>query len=355
MGKTGSTKSKITDMLRHKPATLTDLSNTLELAPSTISQHLDELQSSGVVKKVDQGRKWKYYELSTPGSPKVGSGTGNISRMAISIALSIAVAALAVWLLISQASSTGAAQIYIAPGSNVPVGSTLITVSDAPLSQQYNITDLYLTINGASIESSTGRWYNITIRPKTSDLARLGNLSSLLADVNLEPGRYTKIVLNISKAVATVNGANEILQVPSDRFAAVASYNISRNCTNWIDIDFRLANSIYLTDGGQFVVLPEVNVTESDVYGDIRLNRSMIASSTGKISRVREGMFGERINGTVAPNFTFPEGTEININQTGVLSTTNHSGFNVSVYKVLRHRLDVEVSEENETSIASVH
>ena len=156
-------------------------------------------------------------------------------------------------------------------------------------------------------------------------------------------------------AAATSIGANEILQVPNGRFIAVASYDISGNCTNWIDVDFRLANSIYLTNGGQFVMLPEANVTESDVYGEIRMNRSMVASSTGRISRVIEGMFGEHINGTVAPNFMLPEGTEIYVNQTGAFSIANHGRFNVSVYNVLHHRLDVEVSEENETGNQSAH
>jgi DNA-binding transcriptional ArsR family regulator len=48
------------------PLTLTDISTGLDLAVSTVSQHLDELQMLGAVEEVErQGtKKWKYYKLN---------------------------------------------------------------------------------------------------------------------------------------------------------------------------------------------------------------------------------------------------------------------------------------------------
>ena len=60
------TKGKILEMLSVKSKTLTDISRELGLAPSTVSQHLAELQSAGAIERVDNPhiRKWKYYTLA---------------------------------------------------------------------------------------------------------------------------------------------------------------------------------------------------------------------------------------------------------------------------------------------------
>lgn len=47
--------------------TLTDLADELDLAPSTIKEHLDKLLAVGLIKQVDRGTKWKYYRLTSSG------------------------------------------------------------------------------------------------------------------------------------------------------------------------------------------------------------------------------------------------------------------------------------------------
>ena len=65
MGKTGDTKKRIYEMLGQRNKTLTDISNELGLAPSTVSQHLQEMLDSGAIRLVeDRPRKWKYYEIN---------------------------------------------------------------------------------------------------------------------------------------------------------------------------------------------------------------------------------------------------------------------------------------------------
>lgn len=61
----GDTKRRIIELLDQKSKTLTDLSGKLGLAPSTISQHLQELMDWGSIRLVDdRPRKWKYYEVN---------------------------------------------------------------------------------------------------------------------------------------------------------------------------------------------------------------------------------------------------------------------------------------------------
>lgn len=66
MSESYETKRAILGLISTKPKTLTDISRELDLAPSTISQHLMELRNSGVIEQVVNPyvKKWKYYTMS---------------------------------------------------------------------------------------------------------------------------------------------------------------------------------------------------------------------------------------------------------------------------------------------------
>src|SRR2546428_7843894 len=82
--------------VRHE--TSTDLSNLLSLTKPTLLEHLQKLQSAGLVKRVDEGRKWIYYELSDKGRKIL-----HPERVAITLVLGLAVtlAAIGAFLVIS--------------------------------------------------------------------------------------------------------------------------------------------------------------------------------------------------------------------------------------------------------------
>lgn len=66
--------------------TVTDLSNLMGLSKPTLLEHLEKLQSAGLVKRIDEGRKWIYYELSPKGRKIL-----HPERVAITLALGSAV------------------------------------------------------------------------------------------------------------------------------------------------------------------------------------------------------------------------------------------------------------------------
>ncbi|MBU4266677.1 MAG: winged helix-turn-helix domain-containing protein [Candidatus Altiarchaeales archaeon] len=47
--------------------TLTDLAGEMDMAPSTIKEHLDKLLEVELIKQVERGKKWKYYRLTDKG------------------------------------------------------------------------------------------------------------------------------------------------------------------------------------------------------------------------------------------------------------------------------------------------
>ena len=53
--------------LTERRKTLTELSKEANIALPTAKEHLQKLEKSGLVKKVDTGHKWKYYELTKKG------------------------------------------------------------------------------------------------------------------------------------------------------------------------------------------------------------------------------------------------------------------------------------------------
>jgi DNA-binding transcriptional ArsR family regulator len=312
MSKAGDTKRRILEMLKRKSMTMTDISRTLGLAPSTVTQHLQEMENAGAIRLV-RSRKLKYYELNEYPSVKVMQpAANNMKRIAIPIAV-IALIAVFGFAYYASSSSTpyaSAQQVYVAPGSNVPSGSTVFTVSDTPTF--YNITGLFITIENVSIHSSTtGKWYNIPLQTSSFNLIQLKNISSILSSVKLSNGTYNELVFHISKVEATVNGTNQSVFLPTNSLRILGSFNISNNgTTNWINIDFDLQHSLHITQNGSIIMLPVLNIRHA--RGPIELNQSsiIISSSPLKIRAFYE--FGMDANGIMTRNYTTPQNWSIN-------------------------------------------
>ncbi len=62
------TRIDILKSLKSRRKMPAELAKELNLAPSTIAEHLKNLESVGLVQKKDTGHKWIYYELSAKGS-----------------------------------------------------------------------------------------------------------------------------------------------------------------------------------------------------------------------------------------------------------------------------------------------
>src|SRR3989337_4032740 len=81
----------ILKVLDERRQTVTDLSNLMGLSKPTLLDHLEKLQNAGLVKRIDEGRKWIYYELTDKGKKIL-----HPERVSIVVALSSAAALAAV-------------------------------------------------------------------------------------------------------------------------------------------------------------------------------------------------------------------------------------------------------------------
>lgn len=62
-----TTRLQVLKTLDERRKTLSEISRDLELNKATVHEHLQVLVATGLVKKLDEGRKWIYYELSWQG------------------------------------------------------------------------------------------------------------------------------------------------------------------------------------------------------------------------------------------------------------------------------------------------
>lgn len=63
----GDTRVKVLKSLLKRRKTLTELAQELGFSASTMKEHLEVLSGAELVVQVDEGRKWKYYELTRKG------------------------------------------------------------------------------------------------------------------------------------------------------------------------------------------------------------------------------------------------------------------------------------------------
>ncbi|MFH1127158.1 MAG: winged helix-turn-helix domain-containing protein [archaeon] len=80
------TRISILKELNIRRKTQTELANTLGMSISTIKEHLDNLESVDLVKQIDEGYKWKYYELTKKGKNIISPTE---TRIFISLALAL--------------------------------------------------------------------------------------------------------------------------------------------------------------------------------------------------------------------------------------------------------------------------
>jgi DNA-binding transcriptional ArsR family regulator len=62
------TRVKILKSLKERRKTLSELAKEQSMSVSGVKEHLETLEGVGLIEKIDDGHKWKYYELTKKGS-----------------------------------------------------------------------------------------------------------------------------------------------------------------------------------------------------------------------------------------------------------------------------------------------
>ncbi|MCP4647806.1 MAG: winged helix-turn-helix transcriptional regulator [bacterium] len=106
--------------LSKRRKTLTELSKELGLSVSTMKEHLDVLVKAGLIMQMDEGRKWKYYELTRKGK---GIVSPYPAKVLIMLAVSLILVFGSGWNFINAFGSPAAQMDYAAEESFMVAGA----------------------------------------------------------------------------------------------------------------------------------------------------------------------------------------------------------------------------------------
>ena len=310
--KTWDTKNKIIELLGKKKMNLTELSKELDLAPSTVSQHINELLGAGAIQQVYNPFiiKLKYYEInpSFSGIQRVKVEPQRFGpTLAYRILPIVVVAAVLVGVLLAasgalfgrvpptQATTTA----FAAQGPKVP---TLFSVSDTPTLSTVDAVNI--TVSSVMVHSvATGNWITVSNTPETFNLVMLRNISAMLAFANLSAGTYNQLVLRISNESAVVNNRSVSLFIPNSTIRIIGDIVIGANGTlpSSVNIDIDLSKSLHILGNGSVILLPTINLKAYE-------SMNFTTSSNGIITVRSPGVERSEINGSVGVNGSFVSG-----------------------------------------------
>ncbi len=263
MSKTGSTKNKILDCLGSGQKTMSEISSALDLAPSTVSQHLQELEYIGAIERVENEhiRKWKYYKVN----PNFNRNVNIIEMMnrripqkiVYYLIAALAVVAIAYFATTYYGKGAPVTTTYSAPVVNVP-----LRLTDPPTVPKgtSSLVVTYSSVGVQSINSSGVKTWTYLNTSGSVDLMSLINSSQVIGNVSLSGNSTIKTAsLRIVSAQVTINGTTYNVTTPSDQIAASIALSNKVNDSNGVLLDFSPTLVTAYSNGSTiFILLPSI-------------------------------------------------------------------------------------------------
>ena len=113
-------------------------------------------------------------------------------------------------------------------------GTLSIGITDRPTG---GVSHIYLTISSIELQGEGNANVSYKSGPIQFDLLSLVNVTKLLGGVKVPVGNYSMIRFTITSAIATINGQNTSLRVPSGEIKIPLSFQIKSGSTTSIVLD----------------------------------------------------------------------------------------------------------------------
>jgi hypothetical protein len=159
----------------------------------------------------------------------------------------------------------------------------IIAVKDAPKITDFGtITHLWLNISEVSVhrasddqiiieddeeedatesdDISTVGWTVVVDEPQMVDLMQYINVSKVIGQKTMDPGRYTQIRLRIDSGTITVDDVEHTLVVPSGVLKLNRGFVLEEGETLKLTLDFNVERSVHKTGSGQYMLKPVIAV-----------------------------------------------------------------------------------------------
>ncbi len=259
MRRNNTTKNKILEIINSHEQTLTDISKKLNLAPSTVSQHLKELKEIGAIQESDNWnmKKWKYYKLNPefdyskfgieePILKKISSNFNKRVFFYTAGFVLIGVVLLSYLALVYNAQSSSIVQIGLTDPPTVPFGTQA----------------LYINYSGIAVHTVGGvgpEWIE-TNSSGTVNLLSLINVSKIISSVEVSHNsRINEVSFKIDSAQLELNNARYNVVVPTGNITAAITDNSTINSSSEIILDFSpVVFQVYKGGEEGFLMLPGI-------------------------------------------------------------------------------------------------
>ncbi len=187
MSSQGTTKEKMLKLIAGGTNTLSAICKELNLAPSTVSKHLHDLEDSGIISRRDDEhiKKWKYYYLNSGiNESKVKEGGIVLSKKLIILSISLLAlfSAIALFLYAYALKSNAVyVPVSITDPPQVPYGTQALYIN-------YSSIEAYVTYkNGSSL------WRPLNGSGRL-DLLTLINVSQVISAINITNIKSVKAI-----------------------------------------------------------------------------------------------------------------------------------------------------------------
>jgi biotin operon repressor len=322
MSKTWEMKRRILELLAKNNMMPSEISGALGLSPSTVTQHLKELERVGAIREVPNAhvKKWKHYELNK-------AFDVNDFERGITMTNKIPYAIVGVVILIGAAFVLLASPNIFANGTQqIPIQLTdppVVPSGTQALMMGYSSVQVHTT--GDS--NSTG-WINAS-GSGTLNLMSLINESQVIGSAGLTANASINLVrFNVTSATIVVNGTSYNVTVPSGRVTARISGDSMLNGSSSVLLDMSpVVATIYTNTSTVFVLVPSIKAVVVPKTGISTQIGSKAQLSTGSRSSLD----------AARPNISISSAVlDVNLNGT-YLAVTVTNNANSSI--VLRHVL----------------
>ncbi|MDE1855241.1 MAG: ArsR family transcriptional regulator [Candidatus Micrarchaeota archaeon] len=321
MSKTWETKKRILKLVSKGQKTPGEISQELGLAPSTVSEHIEELEQMGAITQVDNPfvKKWKYYRHNPDFDVRSLSALkriSNIPQIVGALAILLGVVALFVFGIPAlSAVGVGNSVVFsLTDPPSVPSGTQALNVSYSSLQAHYVTSG-----NTSAWVSGTGSG--------NLDLMSLVNASQVIGTGKVPANSTINLIsFTITSAYIVINGTRYSVTVPSGKLTVpVTGGRVSANSSVLIDMS-PVVTTIYTDNSTVFVLVPSVKA--------VLVGSANVTAHIGERHELTE-IEHEELNATVPSISITSESFKVINNATTKLSITVKDNANQSI--TLRH------------------
>jgi DNA-binding transcriptional ArsR family regulator len=263
MSRQGDTKGKILKLISEGSDNLSEISRKLNLAPSTVSKHIHDLESTNVIaqKSNPHVKKWKYYELNQAAGVEEFSGNGtnggiNGRNGLITKGNAIALATVACALL----ALFSFLQVHALQGASL-TASVPISITDPPIVPD-GTQALYVNYSSIRVHASydgVADWISVNSSGRL-ELMSLINESQVIGEADIKPNStIDRVEFNISSASITVDNVTYPVTVTRKQMAATVMGAGKVNGTSGVLLDFSpVVTPTYVQNETLFMMSPSL-------------------------------------------------------------------------------------------------